>query len=458
MLPQQVNVIGGGLAGSEIAFQLSRLGIPVNLYEMRKSGQKTFAHRSNKFAELVCSNSFRADDPSSAIGLLHEEMRVCNSLIMQMADKNKVPAGGALAVDRESFADDIENVLMSARNINIISDEVKSLSELGNEAYTIIATGPLTSENLVSDILQFTSEQGLSFFDAIAPIVYKDSVNMDIAWYQSRYDKNVTDNQQGDYINCPLSKEQYYELVDDLVKADKVDFKNWEKDTPYFEACLPIEVMAVRGKDTLAFGPLKPVGLVNPHHDVKPFAVVQLRQDNHAGTLYNMVGFQTKMTYKEQMRILRKIPALENAVFARLGGVHRNIFINSPILLDVDLSLKTNNKIIFAGQIIGVEGYVESAASGLVSALLLALRYYNNNVVLPPIDSAMGSLLNYVTQGHLSGNNKTFQPMNINFGLLPNKHKEIRDKKKRRKLVCQDAINSIKSWYQNVSDELGVSA
>jgi len=443
-----INVIGGGLAGSEISWQLANLGIKVNLYEMRKANKTSFAHQTDNLAELVCSNSLRADNLYSAIGLLHEEMRQCKSLIIESADKNKIPAGGALAVDRESFSEYIEQKIYNHKNINVINQEINSFDDFTTDSIIIVATGPLTSDQLAQNIISITGEKELNFFDSIAPIIYKDSIDFSKAWYQSRYDNNSEENSEGDYINCPLTEEQYTTLINDLIEAEKTEFKSWEKDTPYFEGCLPIEVMAERGFKTLSFGPLKPVGLTNPHSSEKPYAVVQLRQDNKSATLYNMVGFQTKMKYNEQLRVFKKIPGLENATFARMGGIHRNIFINSPKLLSDNLSLNNHNNIKFAGQITGVEGYVESAASGLVTAIITALQYYKKDIILPPNNTAMGALIHYITKGHL--NNNDFQPMNINFGLFPPIEKKIKDKKKKKEFICDNAIMQIKNWYKNI--------
>ncbi len=436
-----INIIGGGLAGSEAAWQAANCGIKVNLYEMRKKGRTTNAHHTTKLAELVCSNSFRNDDITSAIGLLHEEMRRCGSLIMQAADNNKVPAGSALAMDRDLFADEVENFLINHENINIIHEEIHSLPQEGN---WIIATGPLTSEKLTQDIIKHTGEDKLAFFDAIAPIIFKNSIDFTKCWYQSRYDKMGPGGNGKDYINCPLSKEEYYNFIDNLLQGEKTQFKEWEKDTPYFSGCLPIEVMAERGRDTLAFGPMKPVGLSNPHSNQKPFAVVQLRQDNKLGTLYNMVGFQTKLKYGAQKEIFSKIPGLENAEFARLGGLHRNTFINSPALLNHKLSLKTSPNIKFAGQITGVEGYVESAAIGLLAGLFAAAELVGVPIDCPPPETALGALLNHLT---ISAKSETFQPMNINFGLFPPLiSKNKLHKKDKYSLYSKNALQALAAW------------
>ena len=403
---EPIHIVGSGLAGSEAAWQIVQSGTPVIIHEMRPV-RKTEAHQTDKCAELVCSNSFRSDDHvNNAVGLLHEEMRRAGSLIMREADKHKLPAGSALAVDREGFSQGVSDALHNHPLVTFKREEISELpsAELGN---VIIATGPLTSASLSDSILKITGESYLSFFDAIAPTILKDTIDMSAAWFQSRYNKG----EGADYINLPLSQEQYETFINDLNNGEKTDFKEWEKSTPYFEGCLPIEVMAERGRETLRFGPMKPVGLTNPHKDEQPYAVVQLRQDNKLGTIYNMVGFQTKLKYGEQQRIFRKIPGLENAEFVRLGGLHRNTFINSPRLLEADLRLKAAPHIRFAGQITGVEGYVESAATGL-----LAGRFASGKTQTPPATTAFGSLLNHITGGAKS---KHFQPMNVNFGLFP---------------------------------------
>jgi len=405
-----VHVIGGGLAGSEAAWQLAQAKIPVVIHEMRPL-RPTPAHQGDGLAELVCSNSLRSDDADyNAVGLLHEEMRRAGSLILTQADIHKVPAGGALAVDRDGFSAGVQTALAAHPLITIVREEVAGLppAEWGN---TIIATGPLTSPAMAEALLALTGEGSLAFFDAIAPIVTKDSIDFSKAWFQSRYDKGTG----SDYINCPLSKEQYYAFVEALVAGEKMAFHDWEKDTPYFEGCLPIEVMAERGKDTLAFGPMKPVGLTNPHGP-KPFAVVQLRQDNALGTLFNLVGFQTKLRHGEQARVFRAIPGLESAEFARLGGVHRNTFVNGPRVLDGSLRLKAQPRLRLAGQVTGCEGYVESASIGLLSGLFAAAELLERPLPPPPGTTALGALLAHVTGG---ANAETYQPMNINFGLFP---------------------------------------
>ena len=406
-----VHIIGGGLAGSEAAWQLARRGINVSLHEMRPH-RGTNAHVSDKLAELVCSNSFRSDDADfNAVGLLHQEMRRLDSLIMKAADANKVPAGGALAVDRESFSDAVQSSIESEPLIEILREEVDgSIPEDWDKV--IIASGPLTSEPLAKTICSLTGKNALFFFDAIAPIIHKDSIDFDKAWYQSRYDKG----NGSDYINCPLSSEQYESFIDELLSGKKTEHKDWEG-TPYFESCLPIEVMAERGRQTLAFGPMKPVGLTNPKNPtIRPHGIIQLRQDNALGTLWNMVGFQTKLTYSEQVRIFRTIPGLEKAEFARLGGLHRNTFLNSPKLLNTTLALKSVPRIRFAGQITGCEGYVESAAIGLLTGRFVAAERQGNLPSLPPETTSIGALLSHITSG---ADEKNFQPMNINFGLFP---------------------------------------
>ena len=440
-----VNIIGGGLAGSEAAWQLANFGIPVTVHEMRPK-KMTEVHKTENFSELVCSNSFRSDDyENNAVGLLHQELRILNSLIMDCADKTKIPAGGALAVDRDKFSSMISSKISNHNLISINREEIKNLNSLNISDPILIATGPLTSESLANSIISNTGENSLAFFDAIAPIVYFESIDMSKAWFQSRYDKG----DGKDYINCPLSKEEYFIFVSELLKSKKIDFKKWEKETPYFEGCMPIEVMAERGIETLRHGPLKPFGLTNEHDPSnKPYAVIQLRQDNTLGTLWNIVGFQTKMTYEEQKRVFKTIPGLENAKFARLGGLHRNTFINSPSLLNNELSLKSSANIYFAGQITGVEGYVESSAIGLLAGLFISLLIKNKEIIFPPNESALGSLLNHVTN---NANRDTFQPMNINFGLFPNiisndgKQKKI-DKRLRRNLISQNALDKINEW------------
>jgi methylenetetrahydrofolate--tRNA-(uracil-5-)-methyltransferase len=410
-----VHVIGAGLAGSEAAWQLAQSGLAVVLHEMRPE-RGTEAHKTGDCAELVCSNSFRSDDPlNNAVGLLHEEMRRCGSLILGCADVHKLPAGGALAVDRDGFAAAVTAKLKAHPLVTFAPGEIGGLPPEDWDN-VIIATGPLTSPALSEAILGLTGEAALSFFDAIAPIVHRESIDMEKAWFQSRYDKVGPEGDGADYINCPLDRAAYDAFYAALLAGEKTDFKEWEKSTPYFEGCLPIEVMAERGPKTLCFGPMKPVGLTDPRSARRPYAVVQLRQDNALGTLFNMVGFQTKLKYAEQVRIFRMIPGLEQAEFARLGGLHRNTFINSPKLLDAGLRLKSQPRLRFAGQITGVEGYVESAAIGLVAGLLAAHDRLGRVIEAPPATTALGALL-----GHITGNAdaKTFQPMNVNFGLFP---------------------------------------
>lgn len=411
---RKVNIVGGGLAGSEATYFLAKMGFDVTLYEMRDGDRSTDAHRTDKFAELVCSNSFRNDDVSSAIGLLHEEMRRLGSLVMEAASETKVPAGGALAVDREAFSKFITERLQAIPNIKIIRREITELPKDNGEIW-LFTTGPLTSPSLFKSLEQEIGDEHLSFYDAIAPIIFKDSIDFSKAWFQSRYDKGGS----SDYINCPMDQQQYEEFISDLSAADRVEFHDWEK-PKYFDGCLPLEVMAERGGATLRFGPLKPVGLTNPHNPtVKPYAVVQLRQDNRLGTLYNMVGFQTKMTYGEQARVFRKIPGLERAEFARFGGIHRNTFLNSPRLLTPQMSLRSRPNLMFAGQITGVEGYVESAAMGLLAGIFIADRLEGREPMPPPLTTAIGALLSHITAGHLDdGHRRSFQPMNINFGIF----------------------------------------
>ena len=403
-----IHIIGGGLAGSEAAWQLAKAGFRVRLSEMRGSGETTPAHQTSDLAEMVCSNSFRSDDPDhNAVGLLHQEMRTLDSIIMRCADSCRVPAGSALAVDRDGFSSEVSRVLEQQERITVVRERVDTLPDHP----AIVATGPLTSSALASAIAAESGRDALAFFDAIAPIVHRDSIDMDVAWMAARWDKGGKD-----YINCPLDKEQYQAFVEALVAGDKMPFKEWEKDTPYFEGCMPIEVMAERGPETLRHGPMKPMGLDNPRTGRWPYAVVQLRQDNALGTLWNMVGFQTKLKHAEQVRIFRTIPGLENAEFARLGGIHRNSFINSPRLLDGQLRLTSKPNIRFAGQITGCEGYVESAAIGMIAARFAAAELRGDNATAPPPETAIGALLSHITGG---ADAATFQPMNVNFGLMP---------------------------------------
>src|SRR5215469_5957217 len=419
---EAIHIVGAGLAGSEAAWQVAERGVRVILHEMRPL-RMTEAHRTDGLAELVCSNSFRSDDAANnAVGLLHAEMRKLRSLIMRAADANQVPAGGALAVDREGFSAAVTRALNEHPNIEISRAEIAGLppAEWGN---VIVATGPLTSAPLADSIRALTDESALAFFDAIAPIVHKDSIDMSVAWFQSRYDKVGPGGTGADYINCPMTKEQYDAFVMALLAGEKTDFKEWETNTPYFDGCLPIEVMAERGHETLRHGPMKPVGLTNPHNPTTtPYAIVQLRQDNRLGTLYNMVGFQTKLKYGPQQQIFRTIPGLEKAEFARLGGLHRNTFLNSPKLLDAQLRLRAQPRLRFAGQMTGCEGYVESASIGLISGLYAAADARARSLAPPPATTALGSLLGHITGGHIEtieAGTRSFQPMNINFGLFP---------------------------------------
>jgi methylenetetrahydrofolate--tRNA-(uracil-5-)-methyltransferase len=421
MALKTIHIVGGGLAGSEAAWQLAQNGVPVTLHEMRPQRQ-TAAHKTDGYAELVCSNSFRSDDKDhNAVGLLHEEMRRLGSLIMRAADGNQVPAGGALAVDRDGFSSAVSAALAGHPLITLTRGEVALPPDEWDNV--IIATGPLTSPDLAAAIRARSGAEALAFFDAIAPIVHRESIDLDQAWFQSRYDKAGPGGSGADYINCPLSREQYDGFVDSLIAGDKTVFHDWEASTPYFDGCLPIEVMAERGRETLRHGPMKPFGLTNPRApDVKPYAVVQLRQDNKLGTLFNMVGFQTKLKHGEQVRIFRTIPGLQNAEFARLGGLHRNTFLNSPKLLDATLRLKTNPRWRFAGQITGCEGYVESAAVGLMAARFAAAERRGETLVAPPPTTAHGALLAHITGGHIEtidAGPSSFQPMNVNFGLFP---------------------------------------
>jgi methylenetetrahydrofolate--tRNA-(uracil-5-)-methyltransferase len=416
-----IHIIGGGMAGSEAAWAVANAGVPVVLHEMRPV-RATDAHKTSDLAELVCSNSFRSDDAeNNAVGLLHAEMRLAGSLIMDVAQRHQVPAGGALAVDRDGFAAEVTAKLTGHPLITIAREEVAGLppEEWDN---VIIATGPLTSPTLAEAIRGLTGEEDLAFFDAIAPIVHRESINMDVAWFQSRYDKIGPGGTGKDYINCPMDKAQYNAFIEALNTGEKSDFKEWEKSTPYFNGCLPIEVMAERGPETLRHGPMKPMGLTNAHNPtVKAYAIVQLRQDNALATLFNMVGFQTKLKYAEQIRVFRTIPGLENAEFARLGGLHRNTFLNSPKVLDGQMRLKVQPRLRFAGQITGVEGYVESAAMGIMAGRMAATERLGQTFTVPPATTAHGALINHITGGHIltTEQHASFQPMNINFGLMP---------------------------------------
>lgn len=452
-LMKPVHVVGGGLAGSEAAWALANAGVPVVLHEMRPV-RMTDAHKTEKFAELVCSNSFRSDDwRGNAVGLLHEEMRRLGSLVMKCAVPAQVPAGSALAVDRDVFSDAVTAALEAHPSISIEREEIKSLDQLlrhcgrtegaiqnpgaddesddplgsgfalraprNDEESVIFATGPLTSSSLADSIRNLTGEDSLAFFDAIAPIVHADSIDFDIAWKQSRYDKEGPGGDKAAYVNCPMDEAQYVAFINALNAGAKTEFREWEKNTPYFEGCLPIEVMAERGPDTLRFGPMKPVGLMDPRVGKRPHAVVQLRQDNKLGTLFNMVGFQTKLKYGAQEEIFRMIPGLQNARFARLGGIHRNTFLNSPKLLDATLRLRAEPRVRFAGQVTGVEGYVESAAMGMMAGRFAAAERLGRAIEPPPATTALGALLAHVTGGHIEGGKGSFQPMNVNFGLFP---------------------------------------
>ena len=442
---QPVHIIGGGLAGAEAAWQIARTGHKAVIHEMRPK-RTTEAHQTDSLAELVCSNSFRSDDAEyNAVGLLHEEMRRCGSLILAMADANKVPAGGALAVDRDAFAAAVTKALEDEALISIERGEITGLPP-EDWSSVIIATGPLTSAPLADAIREITGEDALAFFETIAPIVYTESIDMGKAWFQSRYDKPGPGGTGKDYINCPMNKEQYLAFLAALKKGDKTEFKEWEANTPYFEGCLPIEVMASRGEDTLRYGPMKPVGLTNPHTGQHEYAVVQLRQDNSLGTLYNIVGFQTKLKHAEQARVFRMIPGLENASFARLGGIHRNTFLNSPRLLDSALRLKAMPRIRFAGQITGVEGYVESAAMGLLAGRYAAADASGTVFTPPPVTTALGALIDHITGG---AEDETFQPMNVNFGLFP--PLEVRIKGRERKKGYSDrALAHLQEWQNGV--------
>lgn len=450
-MADEVHIIGAGLAGSEAAWQLAERGVKTVIHEMRPS-KASPAHKTEYCAELVCSNSLRSDDyEHNAVGLMHEEMRRAGSLIMQCADATKVPAGGALAVDRDGFAETVTRKLKSHPLISFINEEITALPAAEDGSF-IIASGPLTSEALIASILKEVNAQALNFYDAIAPVVYKESIDFDKAWYQSRYDKG----DKFDYINCPLTQEEYYAFVNALLSAEKIEFHDFEKEASYFDGCLPIEIMAERGIETLVFGPMKPVGLTNPHNpEQKPYAVVQLRQDNKEDTLRNMVGFQTKLKYGEQQRIFRMIPGLENAEFARLGGIHRNTFIKSPILLDDYLRLKSRPNLRFAGQITGCEGYIESAAIGLLAGYFAACEARQVQPVLPPETTALGAMLKHLRD---DTNIDDFQPMNINFGIFPTIQGETTKNGKFRKIkgmerkeaYCRRALADIENWIAQI--------
>jgi methylenetetrahydrofolate--tRNA-(uracil-5-)-methyltransferase len=437
-----VHVIGGGLAGSEAAWQAAEAGVPVVLHEMRPV-RMTEAHAGSGLAELVCSNSFRSDDwENNAVGLLHEEMRRAGSLVLKAADAHKLPAGGALAVDREGFSRAVEGALAAHPRVEIRREEMGGLPPQ-EWANVIVATGPLTSPALAQELRTLTGEESLAFFDAIAPIVEKESIDLTRAWFQSRYDKKGPGGGDADYINCALDEAQYKAFVAALVSGEKTSFKDWEMSTPYFEGCLPIEVMAARGEDTLRFGPMKPVGLRDPATGRRPYAVVQLRQDNALGTLWNMVGFQTKLKHAEQTRIFRTIPALEHARFPRLGGIHRNTFLNSPRLLDESLRLRARPALRFAGQITGVEGYVESAAIGLLAGRFAVADARGQSIIAPPPTTALGALLNHITRG---ADAKSFQPMNVNFGLFPPVPEDRTRGKDRKRLMARRALDDLDGW------------
>jgi methylenetetrahydrofolate--tRNA-(uracil-5-)-methyltransferase len=455
-----IHVIGGGLAGSEAAWQLAQADVPVILHEMRPH-RTTPVHKTGGFAELVCSNSFRSDDKEhNAVGLLHEEMRRLNSLIMRAADHHQVPAGGALAVDRDGFSTAVSHALTAHPLITLERGEVVVPTDHWDSV--IIATGPLTSPELAATIRARTGEESLAFFDAIAPIVHRDSIDLDQAWFQSRYDKVGPGGSGADYINCPLTREQYDDFVNAILASEKTVFHAWEADTPYFDGCLPIEVMAERGRETLRHGPMKPFGLTNPHQpETKPYAVVQLRQDNKLGTLYNMVGFQTKLKHGEQARIFRSIPALHKAEFARLGGLHRNTFLNSPKLLDETLRLKANPNWRFAGQITGCEGYVESAAVGLLAGRFAAAEWLGQAPSAPPPTTAHGALLGHITGGHIETADpgpRSFQPMNVNFGLFPplaqlpankpdgSRLRGVEKSLAKKRAICARALADLEQW------------
>jgi methylenetetrahydrofolate--tRNA-(uracil-5-)-methyltransferase len=438
---KRVHIIGGGLAGSEAAWQLAEAGVPVTLHEMRPA-RGTDAHQTDSLAELVCSNSFRSDDAqNNAVGLLHEEMRRAGSLILRAADAHKLPAGGALAVDRHGFSAAVQSALLAHPRVELDRAEVAGLPPEDWDS-VIVATGPLTSPALAQAIGTLTGENELAFFDAIAPIIHIDSIDRTVAWKQSRYDKGGPAGDGADYLNCPLDKPQYDAFVEGLLAGDKTEFKEWEKNTPYFDGCLPIEVSAARGIESLRFGPMKPVGLRDPRTGKRPHAVVQLRQDNALGTLWNIVGFQTKLKHAEQTRLFRTIPGLERAEFARLGGLHRNTFLNSPRLLDGVLRLKAMPRLRFAGQITGCEGYVESAAIGLLAGRFAATERAGQVLAPPPPTTAMGALLGHITKG---ADATTFQPMNINFGLFPPLDANTRGKERKQALSAR-ALVDFEAW------------
>ena len=450
-MTHDVHIIGGGLAGSEAAWQLARRGLRVRLSEMRGTGERSPAHQTDGLAELVCSNSFRSDDSDkNAVGLLHYEMRELGSLVMAAADKASVPAGSALAVDRDVFSAEVEKALAAQPTLEVVRERIDQLPSAG---LTIVATGPLTAEALAHSIGGATGVESLAFFDAIAPIVHHDSIDMDICWMASRWGKSNSlggsgkDGDGKDYINCPMNRDQYTAFHQGLLDGEKTVFREWEANTPYFDGCMPIEVMAARGQDTLRFGPMKPVGLDNPRTGYWPWAVVQLRQDNKLGTLWNMVGFQTKLKHAEQVRLFRTIPGLENAEFARLGGLHRNTFINSPVLLDRQFRLKTAPHIRFAGQITGCEGYVESAAVGLVAGIMAATEIAGQPWQDPPRTTALGALMAHITGDAEAA---SYQPMNVNFGLFPSPPEEVK-KKQRKEAYTARAKADLPGWLAGVA-------
>ena len=470
MTHKPVHIIGGGLAGSEAAWQVAQAGVPVILHEMRPV-RETDAHRTQGLAELVCSNSFRSDDAeTNAVGLLHAEMRLAGSLIMACGDANQVPAGGALAVDRDGFSAAVTARLEAHPLVTVQREEITGLPPQDWDQ-VIIATGPLTAPSLAAAIGEATGKDALAFFDAIAPIVHFDSIDMNVCWFQSRYDKVGPGGTGKDYINCPMDKEQYEAFVQAVIAGEKTEFKQWEG-TPYFDGCLPIEIMAERGPETLRHGPMKPMGLTNAHNPtVKAYAVVQLRQDNALGTLYNMVGFQTKLRHGEQTRIFRMIPGLENAEFARLGGLHRNTYINSPTLLDATLQLKGRDGLRFAGQITGCEGYVESASIGLLAGRFAAAARLGRFLPTPPVTTAFGALLNHITGGHIVSDDepgkRSFQPMNINFGLFPEveipkvEGKRLRGKEKtiaKKKAMTARALAHCAAWLNGAENAAAAAA
>jgi methylenetetrahydrofolate--tRNA-(uracil-5-)-methyltransferase len=440
-MTDKVHIVGGGLAGSEAAWQLANAGVKVRLSEMRGGGDMTPAHHTVALAELVCSNSFRSDDAeNNAVGLLHAEMRALGSLIMSAADAHRVPAGSALAVDREGFSAAVTEQIVNHPNIELVRERV---DELPPDGLAIIATGPLTAPGLAQSIQTAAGAESLAFFDAIAPIVHRESIDMNVAWMASRWDKNDS----RDYINCPMTKEQYLAFHRGLLDGEKSEFREWEQDTPYFEGCMPIEVMAERGVDTLRYGPMKPVGLDDPRTGRWPYAVVQLRQDNALGTLWNMVGFQTKLKHAEQVRLFRTIPGLEKAEFARLGGLHRNTFINSPMLLDGSLRFRKLPNVRFAGQITGCEGYVESAAIGLLAGRFTEAELQGRPIVPPPATTALGALLSHITSG---ADAEIYQPMNVNFGLFPPVEGHPR-KAERKKAYTDRARQALAEWRGTAS-------